>query len=959
MGMMTTHFGRILMLGLCFTVAAAIAGTAVSGQDEGKKMPPKKSAAKAESASPSALPAIKFEKYTLANGLVVILSEDHRLPLVSTNIWYHVGPANELPGRTGFAHLFEHMMFEGSKHVPGNGHIRFMEAAGASDLNGTTDFDRTNYFETVPSNQLELALWLESDRMGYLPDQLDQASLTNQQDVVRNERRQSIENSPYGIVEEAVFHNLFPKQHPYFADVMGSHADIQAAKLEDVRNFFKLYYAPNNASLAIVGDIDPAQAKQLVEKYFGPLKRGAPVPKIAAVTPPIATQRRAIVHDQVELPRVYMAWLTAPIFRSGDADADLASSILGGGKSSRLYKKLVYEKQIALDVSASQNSLILGSVFEIVVTARPGHTAEEMEKAINEELASFRKDGPSAVELERARNGVETQMVRGLERLGGFGGVADRLNEYDHYLGNPGYIQQDIARYRNATIASIRSFAEAQLKPNASVVVYGLPGTPDLGPDVPTPKTLEKGKSTGGEAVNADAPWRENPPQLGPARPLNLPVPEIFKLRNGLTVFYNYRPGLPVVSANLVFKTGSSANPVDKSGLASFTANMLQQGTATRNATQIADEAALLGTTLSTAATMDGSSVGAGALTKNFAGVLDLISDVVLHPAFPPDEVERRRASRLAEFADDRGDPNVIVSRTGVSALFGPHSPFGYDNAGNEESIKAIARDDMLDFWKTHYVPNNAALVIAGNIPLDDLKNLAESKFGTWKAGESSGMPLGALEPTKAKIVIVDRPRAQQTMIRFMQMGVERSNPDYPAIEVMNSELGGLFSSRINLNLREEHGYTYGTNSAFVYRRTLGYFLVGGGIRTDVTAPAVTETFKEIRRMIDTPMKPEELSLAKDSQSRSLPGMFEASSSAVGALSQIFTYDLSRDYFETLPDRLNAVTAEDAESVAKKYLHPDRMILICVGDRAKIEPELQKLDLGEIEIRDANGEIVK
>ena len=479
------------------------------------------------------------------------------------------------------------MMFEGSKHVPGNSHIRFLEAAGASDLNGTTDFDRTNYFETLPSNQLELALWLESDRMGYLPDKLDQASLTNQQDVVRNERRQSIENSPYGIVEEGVFHLLFPKSHPYHADVMGSHADIQAAKLEDVRNFFKLYYAPNNASLAIVGDFDPAQAKQLVEKYFGPLKRGAPVPKIAAVTPPITAERRAVIHDQVELPRVYMAWLTSPIFKPGDADADLASEILGGGKSSRLYKKLVYEKQIALDVSASQQSLVLGSVFEIVVTARPGHTAEEMEKAVDEELAAFRKNGPTAVELERARNGIETGMIQGLERLGGFGGVADRLNEYNHYLGNPGYFPQDVHRYQSATTDSIRAFAEAQLKPTARVVVYGIPGKPDLGPDVPTPKNLQKGQSTGGESVNADAAWRENPPKPGPAHALNLPVPDIFKLSNGLTVYYHYRAGLPVVAANLVFNTGSGANPVDKPGLASFTANMLQQGTA--NAERHAD----------------------------------------------------------------------------------------------------------------------------------------------------------------------------------------------------------------------------------------------------------------------------------------------------------------------------------------------------------------------------------
>ena len=956
--MTSAFFSRLLFMGL----SAAVAAVSVSGQTTEKKAPPKITPAKTASSATApmeGLPTLKFEKYTLPNGLVVILSEDHRLPLVSTNIWYHVGPANELPGRTGFAHLFEHMMFEGSKHIPGNDHFKYLEAAGASDINGTTDFDRTNYFETLPSNQLELALWLESDRMGYLPDKLDQASLTNQQDVVRNERRQSIENSPYGIVEESVFHELYPKGHPYYADVMGSHSDIQAAKLEDVRNFFKLYYAPNNASLTIVGDFDPAQAKKLVEKYFGPLKRGAPVPKIAAVTPPITAERRKVVHDQVELPRVYMAWLTSPIFKPGDADADLASDILGGGKSSRLYKKLVYEKQIALDVSASQNSLILGSMFEIVVTARPGHSADEMEKAIDEELAAFRKDGPTPAELERARNGVETRMIQGLERLGGFGGVADRLNEYNHYLGNPGYFAEDVARYQKASIASIRAFAQEQLKPTARVIVYGIPGKPDLGPDVPTPKTLAKGNRTGGEAVNVDAPWRENAPQPGPLRTANLPVPEIFKLSNGLTVMYNYRPNLPVVAANLVFQTGSSANPVNKPGLASFTANMLQQGTATRNATQIADEAALLGTALSSGSSMDGSNVGISSLTKNFSGALDLMADVVLHPTFPPDEIERRRASRLAAFADDRSDPNVLVVRTGVAALFGPGSPFGYDNSGNEASIKAMTRDDLVNFWKTNYVPNNAALVVAGDIPVDQLKTLAESKFSAWKPGEIPPSSNGDIQPTKAKIVIVDRPGAQQTMVRLEQMAVARNTPDYPAMEVMNSELGGLFSSRINLNLREEHGYTYGASSFFIYRRSLGYFLTGGGIRTDATGPAVSEILKELHRMMDTAMTPSELSLAKDSQSRSLPGMFESSFGAAGALSEIYMYNLPSDYFATLPERLNAVNADDAQAAAKKYLHPNQMILICVGDRAKIEPQLLQLDLGAVEIRDADGNVVQ
>src|SRR5215475_11539167 len=382
--------------------------------------------------APLQIPELKFEKYKLANGLEVILSEDHRLPLVAVNLWYHVGPANETAGRTGFAHLFEHMMFEGSKHVAGSAHAHYLEAAGATDFNGTTDFDRTNYYETLPSNQLELALWLESDRMGYLPDKLDQANLSNQQDVVRNERRQSVENTPYGVADEALFHELFPNGHPYYADVIGSHADIQAAKLEDVRNFFKLYYAPNNASLAIVGDFDPAKTKALVEKYFGPLKSGPPVPRVQITTLPITTERRKTVQDNVQLPRVLMAWLTSPIFKPGDAEADIAASALGGGKSSRLYKKLVYEKQLALDVEASQQSLTLRSVFQIGATARPGVKAEDLEKAINVELETFRKTGPTAEEMKRAWNVIETRTISGLEVLNG---VANLLNSYNHYLG--------------------------------------------------------------------------------------------------------------------------------------------------------------------------------------------------------------------------------------------------------------------------------------------------------------------------------------------------------------------------------------------------------------------------------------------------------------------------------------------------------------------------------------------
>ena len=414
------------------------------------------------------IPRVPFEKYTLPNGLEVILSQDRRLPIVAVNLWYHVGPANEVAGRTGFAHLFEHLMFQGSKHTPHDSHFQMLEAAGATNINGTTDYDRTNYFETVPSNRIELALWIESDRMGYLLDSIDQKEFANQQDVVRNERRQTTENRPYGNAEEEVVHMLYPQSHPYYAAVIGSHADIQAARLDDAREFFKRYYAPNNASIAIVGDFDPAQTKKLIEKYFGPLKRGAAVPPINVQTPKIAAERRKVVNDRVELPRVYMTWLTPSIFKPGDADAVVAGEILGGGRASRLYQKLVYEKQIAQNVEAYQQSLLLGSQFQIDATASPGHSAEELEQAINEELDALRSRPVEQRDIDRARNTIETRTITRLENLNG---VANMLNTYNHYLRTPDYLQKDVERLRAVTPSTLSAFAREQLQPSTRAVV--------------------------------------------------------------------------------------------------------------------------------------------------------------------------------------------------------------------------------------------------------------------------------------------------------------------------------------------------------------------------------------------------------------------------------------------------------------------------------------------------------
>jgi zinc protease len=906
----------------------------------------------------SDIPQLTFEKITLPNGLEVILSPKRGLPMVAVNLWYHVGPAHEAAGRTGFAHLFEHMMFQSSKHVPEDSHFKLLEAAGASDINGTTGNDRTNYFQTVPSNQLELALWLESDRMGYLLEKVTQTSLSNQQDVVRNERRQSVENQPYGMADEATVQLLLPKTHPYYGNVIGSHEDIQAAKLEDVRAFFRQYYAPNNATLAIVGDFDEAQAKALVTKYFGTLKRGPAVPEVNVTTPTITSERRQVVQARVALPRVTMSWLTPPIFKPGDADADIAAQILGGGRASRLYKKLVYEKQIAQNVSATQQSGMLVSMFEIQATARPGHTAEELEKAIDEELTAFRNAPPTAEELERARNTIETDIIGGLERLGGFGGIADRLNSYNHYLKNPGYLAEDIARYRAVSGGSVLAFAKSQLVPTARGVVYAVPGTPPPLSQLP-PSAAATTKEAEGQGINTDEPWRNTQPKAGPSKPLQLATPTTATLPNGLTLILSEKHDVPIVAANLVFRGGSDSNPADKPGLANFAAAMLDEGTATRNALAIADQLARLGASLGTGSSMDAMNVSARSLAKNFAATLDLVADVTLRPSFPADEIERQRAQRLGQLVQQRDNPAALVGTIAMQAVYGTRHPYGFAEIGTEASVKAISRADMLAFWKERFVPNNAALVVAGDITMPELRALAEKAFGAWERGSPTRPQLAAPATTAARVVIVDKPGSPQTQLRVAAVGAERSSPDFRPLQVMNTVLGGSFSSRINMNLREEHGYTYGAQSQFTFRRAPGPFQVAAGIRTDVTAPAVSEVFKEVIRMAQNPISADELQRAKDSMAYSLPGAFESSANAVNNFSNVFTYDLGLDYYSKYAAQVNAVTVAQTSAVARKYLVPDKMVVIAVGDRSKIEMPLKELGLGQVEVWDAEGKPTK
>ena len=902
------------------------------------------------------IPTIAFDKYVLPNGLQVILVEDKRLPLVAVNVWYHVGPANEAPGLTGFAHLFEHMMFAGSKHLPRGLADRLMEGAGASDSNGSTDYDRTNYYDTVPSNQLELALWVHADRMGYLLDVLDQKSLTNQQDVVRNERRDTVENEPYGIVEEALNHALFPQDHPYRASVIGSHADIQNAKLADVRDFFTRYYGPNNASIVIAGDIDKVKTRALVAKYFGSLRRGPAVVRPKVTTPPITSEKRLVVPDRVELPRVYMGWLTPPAYQPGDAELAVAAQILAGGKSSRLYKSLVYGRQIAQDVDANQDARALASTFLIEVTARAGHTPAELEEAIDLELAALRDHGPTEQEVARARNQIETAIVSSLEKLGG-DGLADQLNHYNQYTGDPGYLAKDVAQLRKITAADVQRAARTWLQRKARVVVAGVPGIPDLPPDPPAPKPPRERVKTGPGGINEAEAWRAQMPKAGPAPRMTLPQGEAFKLANGLTVIHHYNPALPLVSAELVVRSGSDANPPALPGLAGFTAQMLTEGTATRSAPRIADEIAQLGAFMDADSSTGASTVSLLSLRANFGAALELLADVVLHPAFPTAEVERQRASRLGDLMQQRDEPELIAALAAAGALFGPRHPYGYGQLGTEPAIRAVTREDLHDFWRRHYVPGNAALVVAGDISRAELKAMAEARFLGWKSAPVPPLIPGAPSQTKARVVLVDQPGAGQTALRLTTLAAERKTPLYPALEVMNAAFGGLFTSRINQNLREDKGYTYGVYSGFRYDRTPGPFIIAGSVRANVTGASVSELLKEAQAMVDQPLDPDELAGARNAELLSLPNRFETNSDIGASLAETFVYDLPLDYYNQLPARLAAVTALDVQAAAKRYLDPAKLVVVAVGERKKIAAQLDKLKLGPVEVRDSEGQL--
>jgi zinc protease len=912
-------------------------------------------AAPARAAVP--LPAVPFEKYTLPNGLQVILHEDHATPIVAVNVWYDVGSKNERPGRTGFAHLFEHMMFQGSKHQAE--YFAPLQEAGGK-LNGSTSQDRTNYWETVPANYLELALWMESDRMGFLLPAMTQEKLDKQRDVVRNERRQSYENRPYGLAFETILAAAYPPEHPYSWPTIGSMADLAKASREDVSDFFRRYYHPGNASLCIAGDFNPAEAKRLVAKYFGPIPAGPKVEKLAAQPVKLTDEKRIAMTDRVGLPRLYMVWPTVANFAAAEPELEVLADVLATGKTSRLEKVLVREKQIAQDVAVSQHSQALAGAMMIVATARPGHTLAELEAAILAEVGRLQAEPPSADEVRRAISRFESHFIRSLEPVGGFGGRADRLNYYNVNRGDPAYLTKDVERYLEVTPAGVQRVAKQYLGAGRVVLTVTPGAETKIAPDPRIPAAEERDKLAKKFTEPPLPPAAEVPedadrkklPAPGPAPNVALRPFQRAKLSNGMKVLVVEKHDLPTINMSLVWRGGMSSDPADKLGLVQLMTDVWPEGTQRRTAAQIADELAGVGASISIGAGWDVSTARMFSLKRHLPTALEISADVLRNPAFPEPELARERGTAISRLMQVRQEPMALAQLAVAATLYGPSHPYGQPFCGTEATLRSISRADLVACYQRLVRPEQATLIVVGDTTLAELTPQLEKAFAGWKASGADGAAEKLAEPLAAKptrIVLVDKPGAAQSVISVCQIGAARNSPDYYALTVMNTIFGGQFSSRLNLNLREAKGFTYGARTAFDWRiRQPGPFLASASVQTAVTAPALVEFLKEFDGMVGArPIEAKELEFSRDYLTRGYPADLETPSQIVRQLETLVEYDLPDDYINTYIPRIAAVTAADVLGMAKAYLHPDRLAIVIVGDRTKIEANLRKLPAGK------------
>ena len=885
---------------------------------------------------------IPYEKFVLPNGLTVIVHEDHKAPIVAVNVWYHVGSKDERPGRTGFAHLFEHLMFNGSENF-NDEFFRPLEPAGATKMNGTTWFDRTNYYENVPVSALDLTLWLESDRMGHLVGAIDQKKLDEQRGVVQNEKRQG-ENQPYGHVDELITRSTYPVGHPYSWDTIGSMEDLNAASIDDVKEWFRQYYGAANATLVLAGDITVADAKAKVAKYFGDIPSGPTIQRQQQWVAKMVGEKRAMIQDRVPLARIYKTWNIPGSTTRDFTLLDVASDILGSGKNSRLYKRLVYKDQIAQSISVGVGPFEIGSQFQITVTVKPGGDVHKVEQVLDEEMAEFLNKGPTPAELERVKTAAYAGFVRGLERIDGSGGKSYYLAESQVFGGSPDFYKTRLRWAQESTPKDIQAAAKQWL--SDGVFVLNVEPTPEY-----------KVASTG--ADRSKLPAVSTPPEL------KLPPLERFTLSNGLKVALAQRHTAPVVDLTLIIDAGYAADSLAVPGTAKLALNMLDEGTKTRDSLQIAERAEMLGARLGAGSSLDTSFISLNAITNKLPDSMELFSDVLLNATFPQKDLDRLKAQSLASIQQEKSQPQGIAMRLFPSLVYGKGHAYSnpFSGSGDTSSVTALTRHD-LEAFRTRWIrPDNATLLIVGDATPDSIKPLLEKYLSAWKAPanplEKKNLATVSAQP-KPRVFLVNRTGAEQSLILAGYAGPPRSDPDYVSIETLNTVLGGGFVSRLNMNLREDKHWAYGAGSGLSAAEGQGPFIVRAPVQTDKTSDSVQEIQKELTGIRGPkPPSSDEIKFAIDSLTLQLPGSNETSGEVAGSYADIITYHLKDSYWNDFVGEVQSMTPAKLTSAAQKLVHPDALTWVIVGDLAKIEAGIRKLNLGEVKVLDADGNVVR
>ncbi len=884
---------------------------------------------------------IPYKKFVLENGLRLLVHEDHKAPIVAVNIWYHVGSKNEKPGKSGFAHLFEHLMFNGSENY-NKDYFKLMESIGATDLNGTTNEDRTNYFQNIPVSALDQVLWLESDRMGHLLGVIDTARLNEQRGVVQNEKRQG-ENEPYAISWELTEKSTYPVGHPYSWTVIGSMEDLNAASLEDVKEWFKTYYGPNNAVLVIAGDIDAETALKKVKKYFNDIPPSPPISKHQQWVAKMTGQHRQVAQDRVPQSRIQKTWNVSPWGTKDATLLDLLSSILTSGKPSRLYKRLRYDEEMVNDVSSFLDNRQISSQFYIQADAKPGIELSKVESAINEELKKIFKDGVTPEELNRVKTQYFANFIKGMERIGGFGGKSDILAQNEVYGGSADYYKTIHKWIKEATPADIKRVANEWLSDGEYALEIH-----------PFPEM---------NANLSDKADRTTLPPLAAAPPVKFPEVQEFTLSNGLKVMLAQRSSVPVINMNLIMDAGFAADQSAKPGTARLAMNMLREGTKTRNSIQVSDELLNLGASLGTFSSLDNSNITMNALKTNFDKSLDLFTDVLLNPVFPEKDLARLKKEQLLTIKQEQSEPFGMALRILPKLIYGEGHAYSnpFSGSGTEESVESINRADIVKFHQTWLAPNSSTLIVVGDITATELKTKLEGKLNSWKQKQVPVKNIGnAKAPDKKMVFVIDKPDALQSILMAGQLAPTGQSNDWVNMDMMNRILGGEFTSRINMNLREDKHWSYGAGSVMLDTKGQSMFVGYAPVQTDKSAESATEMKKEMENFIGAkPATQEEFSKVQSNAVMQLPGGWETNGAVVAALEEQVKYNRGKDYWPNYANKVRSLTLKDIQAAATKVIQPGQMTWLIVGDRKKIEKNIRDLNLGEVHFINTEGKEIK